>query len=269
MARPIKTGLDYFPLDVDIFDDDKLTAVSVRYGIKGEITAVKLLCAIYRNGYFTEWNETLRIKLLRSLPGVTEQLLTQIVNCLVKWHFFDAKLFHSAGILTSRGIQRRYFAAVARNKRKRAHDKLPWLLLDSLDVPCDDDDEPDETPPEELPPVAEPVRNTAENRYRSQMLASPLWLEQMRLRFNLADGDIEKKLDEFWLDCRCLGKKHADTNDAKQHFFHWLLKKQQQSNDAKSNDPAAGRNARASQYAATVARLAAEDDRRAADLRQP
>ena len=54
MARPNKTGLDYFPFDIDFFDDEKIMAISGEFGIKGEITTVKLLCAIYRNGYFIE-----------------------------------------------------------------------------------------------------------------------------------------------------------------------------------------------------------------------
>ena len=45
MARPNKIGLDYFPLDVDIFEDEKISAISGEFGIKGEITVIKLLCA--------------------------------------------------------------------------------------------------------------------------------------------------------------------------------------------------------------------------------
>lgn len=52
MARPIKEGLDYFPLYVDIFEDEKIEAISGEFGIKGEIIVVKLLCAIYKKGYF-------------------------------------------------------------------------------------------------------------------------------------------------------------------------------------------------------------------------
>ena len=129
MARPVKTGLDYFPFDVDFFDDDKISAVSVEFGIKGEITAVKLLCAIYRQGYYIEWSESVRIKLLRQLPGVKRDLLNQIVQRLVRYGFFDEGLFHSSQVLSSRGIQRRYFAGVRRNRRK-AVSEYPHLLID-------------------------------------------------------------------------------------------------------------------------------------------
>ena len=35
MARPQKKGLDYFPMDVDIFDDIKLKIVRAKYGSDG------------------------------------------------------------------------------------------------------------------------------------------------------------------------------------------------------------------------------------------
>ena len=85
MARPIKHGLDYFPFDVDFFSDEKLYAISGEFGIKGEITTIKLLCAVYRNGYYIEWTEMLKFKLLKELPGVSADLLDQIIIRLVKW----------------------------------------------------------------------------------------------------------------------------------------------------------------------------------------
>ena len=106
MARPRKEGLDYFPLDVDFFNDEKITAIAGEFGLKGEITAIKLLCAIYRNGYFTVWNELLKFKLLKDLPGVSADLFESIVNRLVLWGFFDKALFDSASILTSKSMQR-------------------------------------------------------------------------------------------------------------------------------------------------------------------
>lgn len=126
MARPNKIGLDYFPFDIDFFEDEKITAISGEFGIKGEITVIKLLCAIYRNGYFILWNDLLKYKLLKSLPGISSELIESIVNRLVLWEFFNKTLFDSARILTSRGIQERYFEAI---KRRRITEKLPYLLI--------------------------------------------------------------------------------------------------------------------------------------------
>lgn len=129
MARPIKRGLDYFPFDVDLFEDEKVICVAGEFGLKAEITLVKLLCAIYRNGYFIEWSDEVRMKLLHSLPGVSVGLLSQIVDSLLKWGFFCRSLFKSANVLTSEGIQRRYFEAA--KFRKIDTNKLSYLLIDT------------------------------------------------------------------------------------------------------------------------------------------
>lgn len=127
MARPNKTGLDYFPFDIDFFEDEKIEAIFVEFGIKGEITVVKLLCAIYRNGYFIQWNERLRIKLLKNLPGISSELLEKIIIRLVKWDFFNEDLFNSDSILTSKGIQKRFFAVT---KRRKQNEDYPYILVD-------------------------------------------------------------------------------------------------------------------------------------------
>ncbi|MCZ3393276.1 DUF4373 domain-containing protein, partial [Enterococcus faecium] len=41
MARPIKQGLDYFPLDVDFFEDEVIDGISGEFGIKGELITIK------------------------------------------------------------------------------------------------------------------------------------------------------------------------------------------------------------------------------------
>lgn len=127
MARPKKSGLDYFPFDIDFFYDEKVVCVAGEFGLKGEICLIHLLCAVYRNGYFVEWTDTLRFKLLKELPGISAGLLQQIVEGLVRWGFFDKDLFDSVQILTSRGIQQRYFEATRR--RLNPNEPFPYLLV--------------------------------------------------------------------------------------------------------------------------------------------
>ena len=116
MARPVKEGLDYFPLYVDIFEDEKIEAISGEFGIKGEIIVVKLLCAVYKKGYFILWSDLVIAQMLKRLPGISKDLLNNVVERLVLWEFFDKDLFHSAGILTSEKIQENFFEATKRRK---------------------------------------------------------------------------------------------------------------------------------------------------------
>jgi len=126
MARPPKSGLEYFPLDVDFFEDEKIIAISREHGVMGEAVLLRLLCAVFRRGYFAVWGDGLKEKLLRSAPGLKPGHLEQIVKSLVKWDVFDARLFREANVLTSKGIQRRYFAAT---KRRQTGENMEYLLV--------------------------------------------------------------------------------------------------------------------------------------------
>ncbi len=126
MARPQKEGLDYFPFDVDFFNDEKIEAISVEFGIKGEIIAIRLLSAIYRNGYFIEWSEALKYKLAKN-TNLKPELINEVVTRLVKWGFFEKSVFDSVKILTSKGIQKRYLEAT---KRRNSIGLKHYCLLD-------------------------------------------------------------------------------------------------------------------------------------------
>lgn len=116
MARPQKIGLDYFPFDIDFFADEKTEAISGQYGIVGEITIIKILCLLYRKGYYIKWDRLIKMKLIKYIPGITENTLDNIVNSLIEWEFFDKVFFESDKILTSKGIQNRYHEATRRRK---------------------------------------------------------------------------------------------------------------------------------------------------------
>lgn len=126
MARPRKTALSYFPFDVDFFQDERVVCIAGEFGLKGELVAVKLLCAVYSKGYYAEWNEMVKFKLLKDMPGIKASLLDDIVRRLVKWGFFDKTLFDSAQILTSVEIQETYFEAM---KRCVKQDDLPYVIV--------------------------------------------------------------------------------------------------------------------------------------------
>lgn len=127
MARPRKQGLDYFPLDIDFFEDDKVVIISGEFGAKGEMVIIRLLCLIYANGYFIQWSETTKMRFLRELGGMPVQSLDMIINRAVRIGFFSKDLFDSKGVLTSAGIQRRYFEAS--KYRKLEPGELPYLLV--------------------------------------------------------------------------------------------------------------------------------------------
>lgn len=127
MARPHKKSLDSFRLSVHFFSDPRIKATASAAGIEAEIVAVRLLCAIYSNGYYLHLTDTVKTALLSELHGMTPQAFDDIVASLVRHGFFDEALFSSAAILTSPDIQQQYFLAA---KRRIQTADLPYILSD-------------------------------------------------------------------------------------------------------------------------------------------
>lgn len=144
MARPIKMGLDYFPFDVDIFEDEKVIPISSEFGAKGECIVVRVLCAIYREGYFAECSPAFKFKIAKQ-ANVSHTLVDEVVTGLVKWGFFDKSVFDSFGVLTSAGIQKRWKEAT--RKRVPAKNLQYWVLDEDNKDKCKTKEFlPEETP---------------------------------------------------------------------------------------------------------------------------
>lgn len=120
MARPKKTGLSYFPLDADIFEDDKLFDVQNEYGPVGEIIYMRLLCLVYKNGYYYKFDsmEKLSAMLIKSIGNRwinDKNEIARIIEYLAECGLFSKELFKEK-VLTSKGIQLRYFAATSKRR---------------------------------------------------------------------------------------------------------------------------------------------------------
>ncbi|MBW1612419.1 MAG: DUF4373 domain-containing protein [Deltaproteobacteria bacterium] len=125
--------MDYFPFDVDFFDDPKIEAISGEFGSKGESITARLLCEVYRNGYYAEWSEQLMLKIAKR-SNSSPDLVNQVVSRLVKWGFFNKAVFNRLEILTSRGIQARYLEATKRRKNNNTIDPDHDLININADI---------------------------------------------------------------------------------------------------------------------------------------
>jgi hypothetical protein len=115
MARPTKEGLDYFPLDIDFDQDDKLVVPVNKFGMQGLGIIVKLMAEIYRNGYFYPWGEREQY-VFGNRVNVDINSINDVVNECLKWGFFHEGLFEKHQILTSKGFQKRFIEASKRRK---------------------------------------------------------------------------------------------------------------------------------------------------------
>lgn len=115
MARPVKEGLDYFPLDTDIIHDIKIRKIMRSNGPQSIAVLLDLLGNIYGDhGYYMKWDDDVRF-LIADDVGISEAAVDELISKAVKVDFFDETLFNKYSILTSSGIQKRYQKA---SKRK-------------------------------------------------------------------------------------------------------------------------------------------------------
>ena len=119
MARPIKQGLDYYPLDVGFLQDVKIRRIMRACGIQSIPVLISLLANIYRNdGYFLRWSPDMSFLIADEL-GVSEGAVTATVYKAVQVDFFNANMYECYGVLTSEGIQSRFFEAASRRREVR------------------------------------------------------------------------------------------------------------------------------------------------------
>ncbi|GGD05171.1 Lin1244/Lin1753 domain-containing protein [Pontibacillus salipaludis] len=130
MARPYKEGIDYFPLDVDMDQDDKVAIIEAKHGIEGFAVLMKLLMKVYKEGYYYEWNEREQLLFSRRV-NVDINSVKEIVSDCIEEKLFNKEVFEQYAILTSKGIQSRYLEAVKRRKEVRF--KEEYFLLQDFD----------------------------------------------------------------------------------------------------------------------------------------
>jgi len=123
MARPTKEGLGYFPMDVDIDQDDKLIVPIAKHGMTGFGVIVKLMMEIYRNGYFYPWTDKEQYVFPFKI-GMEREKVSEIVNDCLESGFFDQEQFERNKILTSYGFQKRFELAANRRKESSINDRF-------------------------------------------------------------------------------------------------------------------------------------------------
>ena len=125
MGRPIKQGLDYFPLDTEW--DIKMQLVKARFGLVGIGCIVELYKMIYHEGYALKWDDDTRL-LFSADNKIDETELSNIVTFATEKGVFSTDKLVSYGVLTSRGIQKRWLR-VARESNRTIKEIAPEILL--------------------------------------------------------------------------------------------------------------------------------------------
>ena len=128
MPRPPKRGLDYFPLDVDLFSDSKIMELIAKYSSDGLAIFMALLCIVYRHGYYfeAESEDAIVRAIIKELydDRISRQRVREVLHFCGVVSLLDSRLL-CVNVVTSSALQKRYESVTVRNKVDKSK---YWLL---------------------------------------------------------------------------------------------------------------------------------------------
>ena len=260
MARPTKQGLDYFPLDVDFFQDLKIRKIIRAYGDSATAILICILCMIYKdNGYHIKWDEDTAF-IISEILNCDEEKISLVVSKAIEVDFFNKEVFSKFSILTSRAIQKRFQLIVKNSKLKRSkiEHNLNLLGVNTEEMGKSSEETPitseestqskvkeskekeskgelhtDEAEIIEVIEVSDYQDTFRENLLRfKKEFPSEKRYEEIAIMFSKKKDEIEMLFDEFIKENE-QSRKHDNligydflTQELKKHFFNWVRAKE-------------------------------------------
>ena len=134
MAKPPKSGLDYWPRDVGLFQDRKFRRLKSEYGYLALVVYEQLLDMIYSDkGYYLEYDEETKDDAVWDICSVFQgkhqpepQTIEDVIAGLAERGLFDGDCF-KRGLITSKRIQRTYYRCTVDRKSIEINFDI-WLL---------------------------------------------------------------------------------------------------------------------------------------------
>ena len=121
-------GINYFPIGVNFMEENAMEVIEAKYGIKGPAIVLKLLCKIYKEGYFIRWDEEQCLIFANKAGREVQAAEVQgIIEILFIKGILDRNSYLENGILTSESIQKVWLEATKRRKRELS--ELPYLMV--------------------------------------------------------------------------------------------------------------------------------------------
>ena len=121
-------GINYFPVGVNFMEENAMEVIEAKYGIKGSAIVLKLMCKIYKEGYYIRWDEE-QCLIFANKAGreVQAEEVKGIIKILFIKGILDENSYQENGILTSESIQKVWLEATKRRKRELS--ELPYLMV--------------------------------------------------------------------------------------------------------------------------------------------
>lgn len=130
-GAPNKKGLAYFPKMIDFYEDDKIFDLLDRYGPLGVTVYDCILCIVYKHGYYAEIPLDKLSKMIIKMIGnkwvKSKKAVVQVVHFCSEIGLLDDDLM-AENIITSVGIQRRYYEIAVKRMKRQLYTDQYWLL---------------------------------------------------------------------------------------------------------------------------------------------
>ncbi len=141
MARPQKTGLDYFPHDCDASNDEKIDSLRLLYGNNGYAFYFILLERIYRtNNQELDISATETLQILSRKVAVTQEEFGKMLETAINLGCFNKDKYEKEHILTSNGIKKRALPTLEKRQKAR---ELFQKRISATETPPDTQQKPD------------------------------------------------------------------------------------------------------------------------------
>lgn len=225
MARIAKSGLEYFPFDIDLFQDLRIRKLIKRQGGKAVTVYALLLCLIYKNGYYMQWDEELPF-IGSEMSGFDEAYVSEVIKTCLTLGLFDKKLFDTEQVLTSKGIQVRYCNIQRLNKRMSRIDQYSLIEEETEPYKVSKKVSLQKSLPKAKPDPTLKADYSSFDGEIEQIKADKIWCEPVCMQFHIDKQELDRRLVAFGTHCKVErdNELHSSLKDAKRHFTSWMRK---------------------------------------------
>ena len=281
MGRNKKNGLDYFPFDIDLFQDIRIRKLIKYQSGKAVTVYTLLLCIIYKDGYYMRWDKELPF-IISEQTGFEEAYILEVINSCLKLGLFHNELYVSDGILTSKGIQERYkkicdlcrrnseiseFSLISSEEKIISSEEKPINSAKStqskskvkkkkelLSSESNKKNEPKGSPLTPSHPGFNPdLVEKPLDECKKILEANIAWIETVCMQQYISTSQFKDYLDEFFKDMACRDVGMKSPKNARSHFASWLkinlrIKSNENSNGTCKQDRDTDRKSRLAGY---------------------
>lgn len=130
-GAPNKKGLDYFPKMLNFYDDDKIFDLMDEYGPLGVTIYDVILTIVYGQGYYAELSkDKLSRMVIRKIGNKwvkNQKAVVQVIDYCAELGLLCKDLLLQ-NVITSEGIQKRYYKIAVKLMKRQLYNDKYWLL---------------------------------------------------------------------------------------------------------------------------------------------